>query len=1284
MAATIRALGANAAGTTSATPGLPTGTVNGDLLICIAASSGSATEPSMSGGWTKIRTVKNGTALTDSMLTVWWHTGSSTTVSRAISSLTNHVSARIIGITTGTFNASAPINAESGGNVQASTTSVSISGLTTTVDDCLILSISGASLPDANSTAQYASWTNASLASITERTDNNVNNGNGGGHGSASGVKTTAGVVSATTATKASSALLANLMVAIAPFNGPPTVIANSEPGVYTTTYYVDGNILMQDESGTGWNNDANGFDGDTSTFMTNVTPGSANEFFAVGTTAPSSGNGINDVRFRWHDGTSWTSYDVLPAPIGGWSWSVLQNLYFEIRNNTGVNYYVGVYDNITDKNFLNSETKPLASSMTVSKIEIEVSSSTTTDNTPTLEFTGTDGQGDDIRYNVQVDDTSSSFSSLVLDKTSNTDSGFANIDTPADTDPFNSGDKVGYTIQLGDELANGTYYWRARGLDPSGSNTYGAWSATREFDVSVATGNYTGTPGIATLTTTRFTPTVTATNNQAITFASPSSLTITAQTPTSKLDNRVTPGIATLTLTAQTPTVTFTNNYTGTPAIATLTTTRFTPTATPSSNTMKVEGLIDNFSTDSLSTKWQGSYGDTAITGGQAVIPINSDYGDALIATGSYDFEESSIYLELASIPSTSGTKEVFIEASINSNNKFGFKISGGNLNFVLVQSATENTTNITFSDSTHRWLRLRESAGTLYWDTSTNGTSWTNRRSITYTIDASSLFFGIAVGYYGSESASSLIIDNVNFINTANTTVTPAVSTLTTTQFAPTVSATNNYAITAASPSSLIITRQTPTVVATNNIAITTATPTALVTTNHIIGVAVSANSAVTPDNASLTLTAQNPTVSATANIAVTPGANSLTLSPQTPIVDATANVAITLATPTALTTTRQTPTVSATNNYAITTASPTSLTLTALTPTVTFTANKAITFASPTSLILTNHIIGVALSDNEAVTPGTASLSTTPLTPTVSATDNKSITLASPSSLTLTAWSPTVAFTANTAVTPGNTSLTTTNYTPTVSATANVAITLQTASLSTTRYTPTVDISSSSTITPGIISLTLTPQAPVVNATNNFSITTASPSSLTTNRHTPTVQSTANVSIVLQTASLTITRHIPGVAVSNATAVTPGTASLTLTPQTPTVAITNNVSITLQTASLVLYPQAPSATATNNISITLQTASLVLSPQTPSVQASTNIEITPGVASMITAMFAPNVTKSQNSLVSPQTARLRLTPSYPIVNGQVRTNNLYFDSDGNAYYVIDQNIGILEKVT
>jgi hypothetical protein len=69
----------------------------------------------------------------------------------------------------------------------------------------------------------------------------------------------------------------------------------------------------------------------------------------------------------------------------------------------------------------------------------------------------------------------------------SETDAGFANTVSGGDTDPFNSGEKIGFTVQAGDTLEAGTYYWRTRGRDPTGSNAWGEWSETRSFIVATA-----------------------------------------------------------------------------------------------------------------------------------------------------------------------------------------------------------------------------------------------------------------------------------------------------------------------------------------------------------------------------------------------------------------------------------------------------------------------------------------------------------------------------------------------------------------------------------------------------------------------------------------------------------------------------------------------------------------------------------------------------------------------------------------------------------------------------
>lgn len=82
--------------------------------------------------------------------------------------------------------------------------------------------------------------------------------------------------------------------------------------------------------------------------------------------------------------------------------------------------------------------------------------------------------------------------------KPATADTGFANPDVGGDTDPFTSGDNIQYTVQAGDALADGTYYWRVRGIDPLGSNTYGAWSSTRSFTITSATTTTKTITGIA------------------------------------------------------------------------------------------------------------------------------------------------------------------------------------------------------------------------------------------------------------------------------------------------------------------------------------------------------------------------------------------------------------------------------------------------------------------------------------------------------------------------------------------------------------------------------------------------------------------------------------------------------------------------------------------------------------------------------------------------------------------------------------------------------------------
>lgn len=321
-------------------------------------------------------------------------------------------------------------------------------------------------------------------------------------------------------------------------------------------------------------------------------------------------------------------------------------------------------------------------------------------------------------------------------------------------------------------------------------------------------------------------------------------------------------------------------------------------------------------------------------------------------------------------------------------------------------------------------------------------------------------------------------------------------------------------------------------------------------------------------------------------------------------------------------------------------------------------------------------------VTTGSNYSGTPGIATLTLTAQTPTVALSDNKSVTLASPTAIVISPQTPTVKL--DNRVTPGIIALTTANQTPTASLSDNKFATPGIATLSLTAQTPTVSATANVAVTPGVASLTTTNFTPTVAVTDNKQITLASPTSLTLSPQTPTVTATNNIAVTPGTESLATSTFSIGVAVSSSSSITPGTASLTLTPQTPTVSFTANSWATPNTASLTLSPQTPIVDATDNKTATPGTASLSLTPHTPTVVVDSGpIEITPGVASMITAMFAPTATVTANQTITPSTARLRLRTSYPIVNGQVREKSYYIDSAGNIYWVIDQSLGLVEKV-
>jgi hypothetical protein len=147
---------------------------------------------------------------------------------------------------------------------------------------------------------------------------------------------------------------------------------------------------------------------------------------------------------------------------------------------------------------------------------------------------------------------------------------------------------------------------------------------------------------------------------------------------------------------------------------------------------------LVDNFNDGITGPEWGNAYGGVTEPGGRARVPCTTGY--AGYQTGyAYTLTGSSVYLQVPVVPalSTATTEAIacMMILSGTAGTRLGFVINavGG-----LLRCKSEvgyydpASVDITYNATTHKWLRVQETGGTILFDTSPDGTTWTNRRTL------------------------------------------------------------------------------------------------------------------------------------------------------------------------------------------------------------------------------------------------------------------------------------------------------------------------------------------------------------------------------------------------------------------------------------------------------------------------------------------------------------------------------------------------------------------------
>lgn len=181
-------------------------------------------------------------------------------------------------------------------------------------------------------------------------------------------------------------------------------------------------------------------------------------------------------------------------------------------------------------------------------------------------------------------------------------------------------------------------------------------------------------------------------------------------------------------------------------------------------------DALVDDFEDGVLNTSlWSGSYGDPDETGGRARIPCTTGYA-GLKSASTYTLTGAGITIRLYP-PAPNGGATAAASVLVLTN------VGGTDAGFIVDPAqnavglylregyADGGAVFLTYSAVDHAWLRIREDAGSLHWDTSPDGANWTNRRTATTPAWAADTDLAFLIeGHRDAGTADYVEVDSVN----------------------------------------------------------------------------------------------------------------------------------------------------------------------------------------------------------------------------------------------------------------------------------------------------------------------------------------------------------------------------------------------------------------------------------------------------------------------------------------------------------------------------------------
>lgn len=187
-----------------------------------------------------------------------------------------------------------------------------------------------------------------------------------------------------------------------------------------------------------------------------------------------------------------------------------------------------------------------------------------------------------------------------------------------------------------------------------------------------------------------------------------------------------------------------------------------------------KTETLKDDFNDNSLDTSKWFNWGGVNVSETNNELEITTNAGAnwyGIESVNKYDLTGSYVHVRLVTPGDTSilyHMTMVYVQLDTNNQIKFSTEastlIAEKSVAGVNVQVAT-----IAYDPAVHKWLKLRESAGTIYWDYSIDGQIWTNFTSLANPFDITSVNIDLGSGNWQATSGGTTSkFDDLNIVYT------------------------------------------------------------------------------------------------------------------------------------------------------------------------------------------------------------------------------------------------------------------------------------------------------------------------------------------------------------------------------------------------------------------------------------------------------------------------------------------------------------------------------------